>query len=70
MITELYAWIIDDPTGTHCIMGFMFPDGLPMQAVSSKKDLLEKPLFLSIAEETRKQTGYSVTLKRFVLEGK
>jgi DNA-binding IclR family transcriptional regulator len=64
-ITELFAWVIDDETGQHGIVGVApgFAGGL--QAVSSRRDLIDrvKPIAQSAAEAT----GKTVMLQRFVL---
>lgn len=70
MITEIYAWIISDPSGNLGLMGFRMPDGQMMQAVSSKRELMQRPLMYEIAKETSRQTGFPVCLKRFVIDGK
>jgi hypothetical protein len=63
-ITELFAWVVDDETGEHGIMGVAGPNG-PMQAVSSKRRVLE--MLRPIAEHVAKETGKPVLLLRFAL---
>lgn len=63
-ITELYAWIADDPTGAHGIIGVWSPSGLPMQAVSSNPAM---KAFGDIAQQSAKIIGRPVELRRFVL---
>jgi hypothetical protein len=65
MIEELYAWIVDDPTGEHGIIGVLTPSGLPMQAVSSKRHLMERGEFADVAGRTAKQLGLPVQLVKF-----
>lgn len=64
-ITQLFAWVADDPTGTHGILAVMTPGGLPMQAVSSRIDLMAmaKRDVVRIAKEI----GCPIQLKRFAL---
>lgn len=64
-ITELFAWIVDDPSREHAIMGVMRPDGLPMQATSSRRDLMEK--MRPAAEMIARETGHPVRLTRFII---
>ena len=65
-VVELFAWVIDDPSGQHGIMGVMSPrTGLPMQAVSSRRDLMEN--FRPIAEDSARRLGLPCQLRRFVL---
>ena len=63
-ITELFAWVIDDPTGEHGIIGIQGPVGL-MQAVSSRRDKVER--MRAVAEQASKQLGLPVLLLRFAL---
>lgn len=63
-ITELFAWVADDPTGEHAVIGVLSPDGLPMQAVSSKRVNME--MMRAAAEQAAKFIGRPVELRRFV----
>ena len=66
-INEVFAWVIDDPTGEHAIMGVLAPGGTPMQAISSKRSTMERPELKHIAALTAEDTGLPVRLQRFVL---
>jgi hypothetical protein len=68
MIDQLFAWIIDDDTGTHGILAVMV-NGFPMQAVSSRRDLMETATFRTAARNAALVTGCTVELKRFILAG-
>jgi len=63
-ITELFAWVVDDPSGEHGIIGVQLTHGI-MQAVSSKKRIVEA--MRPVAEATSKQLGLPVLLLRFAL---
>lgn len=65
-ISELFAWVIDDPSGRLAIMGFS-PGNIPMQAVSSKRTNMEQAKVAAFAKLAAEQTGYPVRLQRFVL---
>lgn len=64
-ITELFAWVADDPTGEHGIIGVLAPDRLPMQAVSSRRSSMEK--MRNVAQDAAKIIGRPVELRRFVM---
>lgn len=64
-ITELFAWVVDDPTGAHGILGLAGPGGMPMQCVSSRRDLMEG--VRGFAEAAARMTGLPVQLRRYVL---
>lgn len=66
-ITEIFAWVIDDPSSHMGIIAMMPLDGLPMQAISSKRYVIDNPKFRDFAESVAQQTGYPVRLQRFVL---
>jgi hypothetical protein len=66
-ITEIYAWVIDDPSCHLGIIGMMPLDGTPMQAISSRRHVIENPIFRAFAESVAKQTGFPVRLQRFIL---
>jgi hypothetical protein len=67
-INELFAWVVEDPTGEHGIIGVMSPiNGLPMQAVSSRKEKMLRPEYQEIVAQIRKDTGKPVELRRYVL---
>lgn len=66
-ITELYAWVIDDPSCKMGIIAMMPLDGTPMQAVSSKRHVMENEKFVAFAASVAKSTGYPVRLQRFTL---
>lgn len=63
-ITELYAWIVDDPTEEYGIVALHLA-GIPAQAVTSKAHVadLMRPDIEVIAGITRRP----VRLQRFVL---
>lgn len=65
-ITELFAWVIDDPSGKLAIMGYS-KGVLPMQAVTSKQELAERPELAEFAKLCAQQTGYPVRLVRFTV---
>jgi hypothetical protein len=64
-ITEIFAWVVDDPTGTHGILGVLSRDGIPMQAVSSRFSNMIKTEMLEIATGVARETGRPVRLVRF-----
>lgn len=63
-ITELYAWIIDDPTETHGIVAFELSVGLA-QAVTSKPHIAD--MMRPSAQAAGQALGLPVKLQRFVL---
>jgi hypothetical protein len=65
-INEIYAWVIDDPSGTHGILGVQTPELGLMQAVSSKFKNLASEDMLRVATETANNLGLRVRLVRFV----
>ena len=66
-ITELFVWVVDDPTSRHAVMAVKFVGDMPMQAVSSTLRRMQRPEILEIAELTARETGLPVRLQRFVL---
>ena len=63
IVTELYAWVVDDPTGKHGIIGWTQRDGIVMQAVSSRRDLIEN--VRPFAERVARDLGLPVQLRVF-----
>ena len=64
---EIYAWVIDDPTGKHGIIAFTDPNtGLLIQAVSTKRDLIKRAR--GVAEQAAQMTGLPVQLRRYGLD--
>lgn len=66
-ISELFVWIVDDPTSQHAIMGMMTPGGMPMQCVSSKRENMARGEVRTVAQLIAEDTGLPVKLQRFVL---
>jgi len=66
-INELFVWIVEDATRQHGIMGMMTPSGLPMQAVSSKRENMDRMEVREVAAMIAGQVGCPVKLQRFVL---
>lgn len=64
MIKELYAWVVQDPTGKHGVIAFSTDIG-EVQAVASKRSVIDKTK--PMVEEAFKQLGitYPVHLVRF-----
>jgi hypothetical protein len=65
-IKDLFAWVVDDPSGEHAIMGVMMPT-MPMQAVSSKRANMELSEIAQVAELSAKALGFPVRLQRYTL---
>lgn len=64
---EIYAWVFDDPTGKHGIIAFTDANtGLLMQAVSTKRDLIERAR--GVAEQAAQMIGLPVQLRRYRLD--
>lgn len=65
-ITELFAWIIDDPTGEHGIIAFTLEgDVTKAQAVTSNRRVADR---VGIAAKlAAARMGRPVMLQRFVL---
>lgn len=63
-ITELYAWIVDDPTEQHGIIAFELSVGLA-QAVTSKPHIAD--MMRPSAQAAAQALGLPVKLQRFVL---
>lgn len=63
-ISELFAWIVDDPSEQHGIVAIKVM-GVPMQAVTSKRALAER--MKPDIESVTAFTGRPVKLQRFVL---
>lgn len=62
--TDLFAWIVDDPTGKHGIPAFCDPGSVMlMPMIASKRETVEK--LRRLAEDTAKQTGCTVQLMHF-----
>lgn len=66
-INEVFAWIVDDATGQHAIMGFRGRDGHTIQAVSSRRDLMEGAGLVAEVEIAAELIGKPIRLQRFVL---
>lgn len=65
-ITGLWAWVVDDPTGGHGIIGFADPStGMMLQAVSSKRRNME--YIREIAMNCATMTGLPVQLRHFTV---
>lgn len=61
---ELFAWVVDDPTGEYGIIAFTDPGtGLLMQCVNSRREPLE--LMRPIAVQAAKMTGLPVQLRHY-----
>lgn len=65
-ISELYAWVIDDPSKQHGIVAFRLNTGDLAQAVTSEKRLAD--MMEGSAKAAAKITGLPVKLQRFVLK--
>lgn len=63
-ITELFAWIVDDPTEKHGIVALHLM-GMPAQAVTSKAHVAD--LMRPDIEVIAQLAGRPVKLQRFVL---
>lgn len=63
-ITELYAWIVDDPSEQHGIVAFRLGFNIG-QAVTSKRHVAGK--LTDAAKRASAETGFPVRLHRFVL---
>jgi hypothetical protein len=65
-ITELFAWVVDDPTGEHGVIGFNMEGGLAfIQAVTSNRAVAEK--VGEAAHQAARETGRPLMLQRFIL---
>jgi hypothetical protein len=61
---EIWAWVVDDPSGQHGIIAFTDSStGLLLQAVNSKREPLER--IRHIAVEAARLTGLPVQLRHF-----
>jgi hypothetical protein len=67
-LTELFVWVVDDPTCKHGIVGvFSQNTGMMMQAASSMKEKMMLPVYTDAVEEIGKATGLKVELRRYIL---
>lgn len=65
-ITEIFAWVVDDPSGTHGILGVIRGD-MPMQGISARRELMDTPEMRAVAAGAAQELGLRVHLKRFLL---
>lgn len=63
MIIALYAWIVDDPSGKHGLMGFpnYTMGGIEMQAVSAKLENANK--LKPVVEQVAHDKGITLPIK-------
>lgn len=64
-ITDLYAWIIDDPSGVCGLIGTAPSVIGPMQGVTSRLHVAQK--LEPIARAAARDTGHTVRLQRFTI---
>jgi hypothetical protein len=65
-ISEVYCWVVDDPTGTHALLGYLQPGKhIQMQCAGASRSLVER--MESEAARLSKELGLPIRLQRFVL---
>lgn len=64
-ITELYAWVIDDPSGQHGLIGYRNGSGVLVQCATSERRIADK--IEGECQRGARQLGLPVKLQRFVL---
>lgn len=65
-VNEIFAWVVDDPSGTNGILG-VWRMGMPMQGVATRRELMDNTEMRATATEAAEALGLRVHVKRFVL---
>lgn len=64
-ITELYAWIVDDPSGEHGLIGFRHGGGPLVQCATSERRIADK--LENECQQGARNLKLPIKLQRFVL---